>query len=104
MFGSSTNNLYHWSTPGGISAALQESARSGHHVFRRHLMLMFSFNQLIGPGSVAIISRRYGEKQYDLTRRPSKRPIVLKLFFSIPFRVCGIRVCEELLRLVGADW
>jgi putative MATE family efflux protein len=67
------------------------------------LWFFFSFNQLVGPGSVAIISRRYGEKEYDQTEKAIKETLILKLIFGVLFAAFGYTFAEDILRLVGAE-
>ncbi|MBU8933707.1 MAG: MATE family efflux transporter [candidate division Zixibacteria bacterium] len=71
--------------------------------FSNILWFFFAFNQLVGPGSVAIISRRYGEKAYDAAEKAIKECIVLKLFFGAVFGIVGFFCIEYMLILVGAE-
>ena len=104
MLGFMTNNFYHLVDTWWVSRLPgQEAAVAGITFFGVILMLMFSFNQLVGPGSVAIISRRYGEKQYDMAEKAIKETIILKLFFGFLFGFVGYAFAEELLTLVGAE-
>ncbi len=66
------------------------------------LWLFFSFNQLVGPGSVAIISRRYGEKAYAETEKAIKETLLLKLFFGLFFGVVGYFTVQYMLYMMGA--
>jgi putative MATE family efflux protein len=67
------------------------------------LWFFFSFNELVGAGSVAIISRRYGEKEYDLTEKAIKETLILKLIFGLLFAAFGFAYAKEILHLVGAE-
>lgn len=67
------------------------------------LWFFFSFNQLVGPGSVAIISRRYGEKDYDAAEKAIKETILLKLLFGGVFGIVGFLTVDKMLMLVGAE-
>jgi putative MATE family efflux protein len=80
----------------------QEASVAAITFFGTILWVFFSFNQLVGPGSVAVISRRYGEKEYDLVEKAIKETIVLKLFFGAVFGIVGFLFAEWLLQLVGA--
>ncbi len=71
--------------------------------FSNLLWVLFAFNSLIGPGSVAIISRRYGEKDYDNTEKAIKETIVLKLFFGTLLGVFGWLYLKEMLTFLGAE-
>lgn len=66
------------------------------------LWVMFAFNQLVGPGSVAVISRRYGEKQYDAAERAIKETLLLKLSFGAIFGVLGLLLVEDMVYMIGA--
>ena len=103
MFGFLSQNIYslvdtYWVSqlPG------EESGVAAITFFATILWLFFSFNQLVGPGSVAIISRRYGEKAYDLAEKAIKETLILKLFFGIVFGVVGYFAIEPMLYLMGA--
>jgi len=103
MFGFLSQNVYslvdtYWvaQLPG------QESGVAAITFFATILWLFFSFNQLVGPGSVAIISRRYGEKEYDLAEKAIKETLLLKLFFGILFGVVGFFTVDHMLYLLGA--
>lgn len=80
-----------------------ESAVAGITFFNSIMWLFFSFNQLVGPGSVAVISRRYGEKNYDLVEKAIKESILLKLFFGLLLGVSGFFFAEKMLMLMGAE-
>jgi len=57
----------------------------------------------VGPGSVAIISRRYGEKEYDLAETAIKETLFLKLFFGFIFGILGYFFVPEMLIVLGAN-
>ena len=103
MFGFVSQNIYslvdtYWVSrlPG------EESGVAAITFFATILWLFFSFNQLVGPGSVAIISRRYGEKDYDAAEKAIKETLFLKLFFGIVFGVVGYFYAGQMLYLMGA--
>ena len=58
----------------------RETAVAAVTIFSNILWFFFSFNQLVGPGSVAIISRRYGEKEYD------RAETAIDIFAEVGFR------------------
>jgi len=66
------------------------------------MWLFFSFNQLVGPGSVAVISRRYGEKAFDKAEKAIKETLILKLFFGFLFGIVGYFTVQWMLVLMGA--
>ncbi len=80
----------------------QEASVAAITFFGTILWVFFSFNQLVGPGSVAVISRRYGEKQYDLAEKAIKETVLLKLAIGGTFAIAGYFLSEDILRLVGA--
>lgn len=80
-----------------------ESGVAAITFFANILWFFFSFNQLIGPGSVAIISRRYGEKDYDAAEKAIKETILLKLLFGGVFGIVGFFTVDKMLMLVGAE-
>lgn len=103
MFGFLTANIYNLVDTWWVSQLPEgESAVAALTFFGVILMLLYSFNQLVGPGSVAVISRRYGEKKYGLTEKAIKETLILKLFFGGVFGVGGFFLAETLLHLVGA--
>ncbi len=65
--------------------------------------LLFSFNHLIGPGSVAVISRRYGEKAYDSAEAAIKETLLLKLGAGVLLGAFGWFFLDELLTILGAE-
>ncbi len=103
MFGFLSNNIYSLVDTYWVSRLPEEeSAVAALTFFGTILWLFFSFNQLVGPGSVAVISRRYGEKEYDLTETAIKETLVLKLFFGFLFGFLGYFLAEPMLYLMGA--
>jgi putative MATE family efflux protein len=104
MIGFLTNNIYHLVDMWWVSRLPgEESAVAALTFFGVILMLLYSFNDLIGPGSVAIISRRYGEKDDALTEKAIKETLFLKMFFGAILGITGYFLVERLLRLVGAE-
>ena len=79
-----------------------ESAVAAITFFSNLMWVLFAFNSLIGPGSVAVISRRYGEKAYDLTETAIKETLILKLFFGGLLGVVGLLILPQALGLLGA--
>lgn len=67
------------------------------------MWLFFSFNQLVGPGSVAVISRRYGEKAFDKAEKAIKETLILKLFFGFVFGIVGYFSVDWMLLMMGAE-
>jgi putative MATE family efflux protein len=79
-----------------------ESAVAAITFFNNLGWVLFSFNSLVGPGSVAVISRRYGEREYDLTEKAIKETILLKLCFGTLLGLVGLLVLSHMLQLLGA--
>ncbi len=103
MFGFLSQNIYSFVDTFWVSRLPgQESGVAAITFFATILWMFFSFNQLVGPGSVAIISRRYGEKDYDKAEKAIKETLLLKLFFGIVFGVIGYFFVDEMLILMGA--
>lgn len=67
------------------------------------LGLLFAFNSLIGPGSVAIISRRYGEKKFDSAEQAIKETLLLKLFFGLMLGITGYGLVNGMVGYLGAE-
>jgi putative MATE family efflux protein len=63
---------------------------------------LYSFNSLVGPGSVAVISRRYGERAFDRAEKAIKETIILKLFFGALLGITGYFFAGTFLRQLGA--
>lgn len=80
-----------------------ESAVAAITFFNNLMWILFAFNSLVGPGSVAVISRRYGEKAYDDTEKSIKETIALKLIFGTFCGVIGWIFIRQLLTLLGAS-
>lgn len=80
-----------------------ETAIAAVTFFNAILWFFFAFNQLVGPGSVAIISRRYGEKEFDLAEKAIKETLLLKLFFGGIIGAIGYLLVDQMLVLMGAE-
>jgi len=104
MFGFLSQNIYSLVDTYWVSRLPQKEAGvAAVTFFATILWLFFSFNQLVGPGSVAVISRRYGEKDYDKTEKAIKETLLLKLFFGILFGIVGFFHIDTMLILLGAE-
>lgn len=66
------------------------------------LWVLHSANTIVGVGSVAIISRRYGEKDIIETEMSIKETIILKLLAGIFFGIIGFIFTPFILNLLGA--
>lgn len=103
MFGFLSQNIYNLVDMYWVSRLPQaESAVAAITFFATLLWLFFSFNALVGPGSVAIISRRFGERNIPETERAIRETIILKLLFGFVFGAIGFFNVEIMLRWLGA--
>lgn len=104
MFGFLSQNIYALVDTFWVSRLPEEvAAVAAVTFFSALLWLFFSFNQLVGPGSVAIISRRYGEGDYAKTQTAIKETILLKLLIGTLFGVIGYLFVEDMLKMLGAE-
>lgn len=71
-------------------------------IFSAFFWVISSANQIAGVGSVAVISRRYGEKNYPETERAIKDTIILKWILAILFGTIGLLLIDKILVLLGA--
>ena len=67
------------------------------------LWVVHSANHIVGVGSVAIISRRYGEKEYLKTEMAIKETILLKWLAAIVFSIIGYFAVPKLIAWQGAN-
>jgi putative MATE family efflux protein len=103
MFGFLSQNIYSLVDTYWVSRLPQQEAAVAAVTFFSQIMwLFFSFNQMVGPGSVAVISRRYGEKEYDKAEKAIKETLTLKLTFGLAFGVLGFFLVDEMLWVLGA--
>ena len=104
MVGFLAHHIYHFVDMWWISRLPEKEAGVAAVTFLGNIIwFFFTFNQLVGPGSVAIISRRYGEKAYDLVEKAIKEAIVLKLFFGALLGITGSLLVGYMLPLIGAE-
>ena len=81
----------------------QEASVAAITFFGNILWFFYCFNSLVGPGSVAIISRRYGEKEYHKVEKAIKETFILKLVFGGVFGLVGFFFVGPMLQLIGAE-
>ncbi len=79
-----------------------ESAVAGLVVFSNIMWFFGSINVMVGSGSVAIISRRYGEKQFDLVEKAIKETFLMKAVAGTIFGALGLFFLSEVVTLAGA--
>jgi len=80
----------------------KEVAVASVTIFANISWVFFSFNSLIGTGSVAIISRRYGEKNYEATETAIKETFLLKWLTGMIVGLAGFFFTDELVYIGGA--
>jgi putative MATE family efflux protein len=103
MFGFLAQHVYAMADMFWVSRLPQAEAAVAAITFFNNLMwMMFALNTLIGPGSVAIISRRYGEKEFVKAEQAIKETLFLKLILGALMAVVGWVYIRELLHLLGA--
>ncbi len=103
MFGFLAQHIYAMADMFWVSRLPEaEAAVAAITFFSNLLWLLFAFNHLVGPGSVAVISRRYGEKAYDDTEKAIKETFLLKLVFGVIAGAVGFAYLPDLLYLLGA--
>ncbi|MBD3168294.1 MAG: MATE family efflux transporter [candidate division Zixibacteria bacterium] len=72
-------------------------------IFFSFYWVISSANQIAGTGSVALISRRYGEKDFPATEAAIKEAILLKWMLAIFFGILGYIFIRQILALLGAE-
>lgn len=80
----------------------KETAVAAVTIFSNIAWVFFSFNGLVGPGSVAVISRRYGEKNYDATETAIKETFILKWSLGMALGLAGYFLVDRLVYMAGA--
>jgi putative MATE family efflux protein len=80
-----------------------EAAVAGITFVSNLTWVIFSFNALVGPGSVAVISRRFGQGRRAETRAAILEAIVLKLALGSVFGLVGAALVEPVLVRIGAS-
>ncbi|MBN1593270.1 MAG: MATE family efflux transporter [Candidatus Coatesbacteria bacterium] len=72
-------------------------------LFQAFAFVLSSTNMLIGSGSVAIISRRFGAKDLTATRDVIRQTILLKLMVAVTFGSIGFFLVDEILSIMDAE-
>lgn len=65
--------------------------------------ILGSANQIVGTGSVALISRRFGEKNYEATRDVIRQTLLLKFGIAVIMAAIGLAIVPWVLRLMTDD-
>jgi len=69
-------------------------------LFGTFAWVLSSINSMVGSGSVAVISRRYGEKDIDGTRNAIEQTLVLKFLIGLPMGVIGFFTIRHVLGIM----
>jgi len=62
-----------------------------------------SANQIVGTGSVALVSRRFGERDVEATRDVIRQTFLLKVGMAVVMGAVGLAVVAPVLRLMNAS-
>lgn len=79
-----------------------ETAVAAVTIFSNITWFFYSFNHLVGAGSVAIIARRYGENDLHLAEAAIKETLLLKFGVGLLIGLLGFFFIEPLFYLAGA--
>jgi putative MATE family efflux protein len=66
-------------------------------------MVLSSINSMVGSGSVAVISRRYGERDVGGTRNATEQTIVMKLLIGVLMGTVGYFAIDSILAVMTDD-
>jgi putative MATE family efflux protein len=66
-------------------------------------MVLGSINSMVGSGSVAVISRRYGERDVEGTRNATEQTLVMKFVIGIVMGTVGYFAIRHILTLMTED-
>ncbi|HHI02426.1 MAG: hypothetical protein DRP51_07990 [Candidatus Zixiibacteriota bacterium] len=103
MIGFLAGHIYHLVDMLWVSRLPEnETAVAAVTIFSNVAWVFFSINMLVGPGSVAIISRRYGEKEYDAAETAIKETFLLKFIFGTVIGIFGYFFVEDIVYFAGA--
>ena len=61
------------------------------------------FNEVVGVGSVALIARHYGGKNYSRVNEVVKQTLILKLMIALVFCLTGVFFIRYIMILLGAQ-
>jgi putative MATE family efflux protein len=101
MIGFSTGNIYDLIDMYWVSKLGPEPV-AAITFFASFLWVTHSANMIVGTGSVAVISRRYGEKDISKTELSIKETLLLKWIVAIVFGIFGYLFTPIALNLLGA--
>ncbi len=72
-------------------------------LFGSFAWVLSSINSLVGSGSVAVISRRFGERDFAGTANAIQQTLVLKFLIGLPMGVIGYFVIQQILGIMTDD-
>ncbi|MGD9140160.1 MAG: MATE family efflux transporter [bacterium] len=72
-------------------------------LFGSFLWVLTSINSLVGSGSVAVISRRFGERDYDGAACAIEQTILMKVAVAIPMSIIGYFAVGNVLGFMTDD-
>jgi putative MATE family efflux protein len=103
MIGFMANHIYHLVDMWWLAHLPEkETAVAAVTIFANISWVFFSFNSLVGPGSVAVISRRYGEKDYDRAEAAIKETFILKWIIGMILGLAGYLLIDKIVYFAGA--
>jgi putative MATE family efflux protein len=65
--------------------------------------ILGSANQIVGTGSVALISRRFGEREYEETRDVIRQTVFLKMAIACVMGAIGLLIVPSVLGFMNAE-
>jgi len=65
--------------------------------------ILGSTNQIVGTGSVALISRRYGQREYEATRDIIRQTLLLKFSLAVLMAIIGLLAVPSIIRFMSDD-
>ncbi len=72
-------------------------------LFAAMAWILGSTNQIVGTGSVALISRRFGERRFEATRDVVRQTLLLKFAIAALMGLLGLAVAPAVLRFMTDD-
>jgi len=72
-------------------------------LFGSFLWVLTSVNSLVGSGSVAVISRRFGQKDYDGAACAIEQTLLMKVAVAVPMSVVGFFTVGRVLGFMTGD-
>ncbi|KYK38307.1 MAG: hypothetical protein AYK18_07555 [Theionarchaea archaeon DG-70] len=72
-------------------------------LFGIYFEFVIVFNEVVGVGSIALIARHYGAKNYERVNEVVKQTIFLKLFIALIFCITGVFLVKYILIAFGAQ-